>query len=666
MILIRTKYQFTNHTSRTKNWVTLMFMIGLNFSLFSQKDSLQYFEGINIFKTSKNSDTKFFDQKSIQKNNPHDLGSFLSEVNGITIRDYGGVGGMKTISMRGMGGEHTKLIINNSSMQNAQNSLQDYSLIPIENVKSIEVTNYNNGNKLIPANAKVFGSSVQLETVDQSFTNDKILIQSSGLIGSFQQYEIFNLVKLENEKRFISFSNKSRYFGGEYPFQTPHDQEIIGYRQNNQNTEHFVNLGFGNKVKKENSNHLTKLQISYLNIDKELPGATILYNDHADETITNENFLISAHHSIFTKKHQFRAFINAQSLDFEYEDPTYNNAEGFIRNEYLNKGVHYGINSVNSIKNGTIILAADAQHYSLEANRNIEGKPTRNQYNFISELEQEYNFGTFNLFLAYQFLEDENLVSKNTSQYFAPKLSFTSRRFVKDKIKITAWSKRNMRPPGFNELYYSQIGNIDIIPEKAWQNNIGLNYTGKISKVNIEINTNVYYNLIEDKIQAIPTKNLFIWSVQNIGLVRARGMDLNLKTTKNFKQLLFTFTHNSTFQKVEDFNRNNTYTYLHQIAYTPEYTMNNSLQLKYQNWFLNLYHFYYGRRFSLNQNIESNLLPAFQTIDLNIGKVFHHNNNEIEIKFGVKNIANNQYEFIRSFPMPGRNYFLQLKYKFNK
>src|SRR5690554_7428866 len=56
-------------------------------------------------------------KKDIQQLAPHDLGTLLQYVNGVTIKNYGGIGGMKTLSHRGLGGEHTRSEEHTSELQ---------------------------------------------------------------------------------------------------------------------------------------------------------------------------------------------------------------------------------------------------------------------------------------------------------------------------------------------------------------------------------------------------------------------------------------------------------------------------------------------------------------------------------------------------------------------
>ena len=85
--------------------------------------------------------------------------------------------------------------------------------------------------------------------------------------------------------------------------------------------------------------------------------------------------------------------------------------------------------------------------------------------------------------------------------------------------------------PTFNDLYYTDIGNISLKPEYTNQYNIGLQYekifeTGIIRTLNIR--TDAYYNTVTDKIVAIPKGNgQYRWMMMNIGNVEIQGFDIS-------------------------------------------------------------------------------------------------------------------------------------------
>ena len=266
-----------------------------------------------------------------------------------------------------------------------------------------------------------------------------------------------------------------------------------------------------------------------------------------------------------------------------------------------------------------------------------------------------------------QFYEDQNRSQFHTDKIhrFNPQISIASGEKISEHFVFHAWYKKTLRPPSFNELYYSQIGNLSIEPEDAHQFNAGVVWNKSWKKFHLGININAYYNLIDNKILALPTKNLFVWSITNIGKVEVRGIDAQLNSSYQLnKNWRLATIMNVTYQHVEDISDVESPTFRHQIAYTPRFSGNITGTLQYKNWSLHNTVFTLGERYSLNQNIPANLLEPFALWDASLEfKTTIKEKHTLRLRAGVRNITDNHYNFIRFFVMPGRNYFIKLIYE---
>ena len=66
-----------------------------------------------------------------------DVGQLLQKMEGVQVKSYGGLGGMKTISVRGIGGQHTQLIIDGFAVSQDQSGQINLGQIQTENVESV-------------------------------------------------------------------------------------------------------------------------------------------------------------------------------------------------------------------------------------------------------------------------------------------------------------------------------------------------------------------------------------------------------------------------------------------------------------------------------------------------------------------------------------------------
>lgn len=76
----------------------------------------------------------------IERMGATDLHEILKQAPGVSVRDYGGIGGLKTVSVRNMGAAHTAVNYDGIPVSDAQNGQVDISRFDLEDVAVAEVT----------------------------------------------------------------------------------------------------------------------------------------------------------------------------------------------------------------------------------------------------------------------------------------------------------------------------------------------------------------------------------------------------------------------------------------------------------------------------------------------------------------------------------------------
>ena len=92
---------------------------------------------------------------------------------GVQIKDYGGIGGLKTIDIRSMGTNHLGVFYDGIQLGNAQNGQIDLGKFSLDNIEEISL--YNGQKSEIFQSAKDFGSAgtIYLRTRRPKFTDEK-------------------------------------------------------------------------------------------------------------------------------------------------------------------------------------------------------------------------------------------------------------------------------------------------------------------------------------------------------------------------------------------------------------------------------------------------------------------------------------------------------------
>ena len=89
--------------------------------------------------------------------NSNSVADALRYFSGVQVKDYGGVGGIKTVNIRSMGTNHTGVVYDGIELGNAQNGQIDLGQFSLDNVEAISL--YNGQKSQILQPAKDFGSA---------------------------------------------------------------------------------------------------------------------------------------------------------------------------------------------------------------------------------------------------------------------------------------------------------------------------------------------------------------------------------------------------------------------------------------------------------------------------------------------------------------------------
>lgn len=631
---------------------------------FSQKDTLQELTEVKVAITI---DTLklpvkwgyYIDYKSISELNPNDLGEVLQKFAGVSLKSYGGLGGLKTFSYRSMGSQHAVMVVDGFTLQNAQTGQVNLGQLSIDNIDRI----YNTSESdlwLLPVTAHLSGASFMISTFDNSFSDTGFQMRSASRMGSFGHFDLYGSAKFTGKKFFFSTNAKYREADGNYPFSYSNGLlEVKDVRQNN----YFRDYNFGNTFGIKAQRLKFRIGYNYKDIDQELPGAVVYYNTAADEQLTTKDLNIFTDLSLGVGKFRFRVFANANRNKMRYLDPSYLNSAGMIDVLYLNDRLNTGINFLRRFDQLTIFGGIEENLSALSSGDSSMKQPFRIQNLHLIGADWRKGKWKLNAKLGGQFVIENIDRERDRSLYrITPSINIWRLLYGKWKWQHGLTYRNSFRLPSFNELYYNNVGNNTLEPEKANQLSYELSFQPVKKELQWSFLTHVFANRIEDLIVAIPTKNLFIWSMQNIGKTNAFGGDVESRLSWKRKSLKLDLDLNYTFQRTIDVTDENSPTYFHQVAYIPVHTGNADLGFSYKSSGVRLSNLLMGSRYSLNENVSANLIPGFWVSDLTLFHRFELKKSEFNLQFNIRNLFDVSYAYVRSYIMPGRSYMLTLSY----
>lgn len=249
-----------------------------------------------------------------------------------------------------------------------------------------------------------------------------------------------------------------------------------------------------------------------------------------------------------------------------------------------------------------------------------------------------------------------------------PAVFLSWKPFERAGINIRAFYKRIFRMPTLNDLYYTFVGNVDLDPEFTTQYDVGITYSRTFEHTwlrSLELQADVYYNQVDNKIVATPTSNFFRWTMVNLGNVEIRGVDAAVQTGWAVgRDFSLTARLNYTYQQAQDFTDPSSEFYGGQIPYIPWHSGSAVLNAAWRSWEVSYSFIYTGERYSSQANIPYNYQLPWYTSDFSLAKGWRVGKGDLKTTLEVNNLLNQQYEVVACYPMPGTNFKLIIQYTF--
>lgn len=648
-----------------------------NFTSFSQKDSTRF---INPVLINTDVDTLqrisvitssvphfILDEVILQKLGVTDVGSALRFIPGVQLKDYGGIGGIKTVSFRSLGANHTGVVFDGIKIPNVQSGAINLSPFEIFGVSQISFSSGQIEEYNAPASAYLNANSISIQS-KLTEKPDKLKLQIYSGLSSISTFEEGFLIRVPiSNNVFFGVQGFTKFGAGDYKFKVEEAGTAPELRRENSSLFSYkLRAVTGIELKKSK----TIFSATYYNNEQELPGAMILYNPSNDQRIWNEDWRFVVTHDQKIKDWKLNANAFYQSSWMRYYDPDFLNLQGYIDNSYLQHNGGGGFMLKRSVlKNRAFVFGGSDLVFS-DLKSGSDFNPNRMENNsvvgahlLIGNLRIESNV---TLQAVRDRIEVNDSITEKNFLEASPFLSLSWKPFKNQPLHLRTFYKRAFTLPTFNDLYYNLIGNTNLKPEKAHQFNAGFSYSGLAKKVYYEFSADAFYNLIEDKIIAIPTKDLFNWSMQNIGKLNVYGYDLALLVNYSKGDWKMTANGSYSYNLSLDVTNPESSAYQKQIPYTPFHSGTAGLAFGYKKTSLNLNSLFTGFRYSLNENVWANYMEPFTDLSVSLSHEFSIKSKyKIQLTASALNVLNKNYQVIRSFPMPGRYYQFALNLHYN-
>lgn len=615
--------------------------------------------------------------KNIQNIQALNLSDAVKHFSGVTIKDYGGIGGLKTISVRSLGANHTSVNYNGVAISDVQSGQIDIGRFSLENVETISLFSGQSDQIFVSARELSTASALNIISSKPKFENgEKINGKASIKGGSFGlinpalniNYKLSNKILLNANGEWLS-SN------GEYPYRLHYgiegvDSSSVERRENSDVQNIRIEGALMANISKETE---ANLRLYYYNSERGLPGATIYYNteNYSKQRLWDETMFAQGNieHS-FSRKWVAKLTGKYNHGYLRYLDPTYLGSTGKIEDVFTQSEM-YGSFSIlyRAFNSLSFSASSDLSTATMHSNRQSFATPTRllSQSALAAKWVNEYAIATASMVYMQNKESVKNGVPSDNKTNLSPHASISIKPFDKSNFRVRAFYKNSFRLPTFNDLYYPSVGSRVLKPEDASQYNIGLTHSTSINGLMplLKFTLDAYHNRIKNKIVAYPTSNLHQWAMMNFGKVEINGLDTNIEAAiKIHNEMNLMFSSSYTYQSARDKSDSKKSTYNNQLPYTPTHS-GSARALIETSWLDVAYSLLWsGKRYYNAYNSPQYQLGGYYDHGITISKDIKSSFGDILMSIEGLNLINKNYQIVNNYPMPGRSYRASVKLKF--
>lgn len=630
----------------------IIFFIFLSYSLHSNDTLQTIIKTIEVeaLKPTKKKVLEIFSKTNIndsllRRYGFHDAISSLSFVPGVYIRDYSGVGGVKTISIRGFSSPNTLVMIDGVRINSAQNGTFDLNLLPSILLDSYEL--------IRGGSSSIFGGNASAGILNFKSQDFGEKFKASISYGSFETLELsakakFNLTPKNSSLFGFSYASSE----GNYPFLMNYFGQNMTYKRENGNFENLSGI-ISSTVEVSRSN------ISFLLITSKtkrgVPGAVVLNQYESKRATLDDFFLLSSIQLNFTLSTNsvLSLLLNSKLLFENFYDP---DAIGLILKkesaEFNNKYFSLMVNFEFDVQEIKFDLYTELTSEELGGDflqPEVKGKVKRSILGLCGIMSKEFKFFDydFQIFASYRLDRSNDFKMQHSIGVGTKFIDFLHLFDYSTIFSI------NFRPPSFNEMYYLNYGTSNLKPERCYT----INFDFSINHIELlQPKISLFYYFTFNKIISIP-KSPLQWSAQNLAKVESFGLEFSINASLNKLYVLLSYTHQKTVDKTSQ-----SFSFRKQLPYTPLNIFSFSAMYSLPSDFsIGINYFFCGERFALPDNSVASRLSPYAIWGINIAKRFNYISAKFDLVVEILNIFDKKYEIYLNYPMPGRSFRLSLR-----
>lgn len=597
------------------------------------------------------------------------LSDALHRMPGVNLRDYGGAGGLKTVSVRGLGTQHTGVCYDGVPLSDVQSGQIDLSRYSIDNIRSLSVVIGDNDDIFVPARTAASSASLIISSWSPDIYDNRLDLTAQLKGGSFGYVSPYVRIGKSNGKN-IAFLITGEYTHADnnYPYKMQNGSETIHAKRKNSSLDSgHGELNF--KWQHHPGTALTAKLYGY-GAYQRLPGPAILYNDVSNETLRDVNLF-----SQVNFKSKLSSIFSLNTLAkfnwsrTRYKDYNGKYPGGMLDNLYRQREA-YATAALLCLPVNGVALSYALDYFYNDLRSNLKGRNHPHRNSVLQSVNAKYNISRLTLTaraLLSIYVDNPGDGEKRIpNTRLSPSLGVSYKPILSQDFHIRFNYKNIFRMPSFNELYFDHFGSITLSPETTNQLNLGVTYGiggfSWLSSLNVTIDG--YFNWIKNKIVAVPY-NMFVWTMTNMGKVHSYGMDVTLDSRiPVYNEQSLVITGNYSWQHAVSRTSRDMLDWNKQLPYTPEHS--GALSITWENPWVSVGVHATGcsLRYATKENVPDTKMSGYVDFGFTAYHIFKFMGHELDIRADLMNAFNKQYEVVARYPMPGRSFRGSVKFTF--
>lgn len=611
------------------------------------------------------SPTQRMDARTLQERGVSSLTDALQRFSGTNVRDYGGAGGLKTVSVHGMGAGHTVVTLNGLSLgdhRSGQVDLARYN--DVSALTEVSLTTADQLSLLCPVR-NLGGALLNLQTdatPDSAGHHVKVAV-SGGSFGT-----VSPSLHYQARQGAWSWNAGGQYYFGQnnYPF-TVHNGVATEQRRRRNSDLQAWTLSGGMQWRNRRNGTL-ELQSRYYRNRQHLPGAVKLYVDDNDERMAEQEALaqLTYRQPVGARFHLMAAGKYTYN-ESRYTDPGLEYPGGCLRQNYWQHEAYMTAGFDYRPASWLLMAyATDVQQAWMTSNLKTDNDVWRTTW--LHALSGRATWQRLSLTarvvasFIYNGNADASARARNARRITPWLMAGWQAVDQRDtRLNLRTYYKETFRAPTFTECYYYHYGSPQVKPERARQFGLGVTCHLRATKpLSVSFRADAFGGFITDRITAVPV-TLNLWRTTNIGRVRSLGAEgeLNLRYRMPSGQRL---EWNTTYTLQDLTNAMPESRHL-QLAYTPRHVAASGLSWlnPWANVALNAA--FCGERWSSPEHYEGTRLKPYAELSASLWQQWQAGGICYGARLDVLNLTGTEYEIIKAYPMPRQQVKLTLSVK---